>query len=120
MTGKLLKGGAEFKIVRSAFAWSCVPFVINVILWIVLAFMFGQLLFMNTAGGYAFTQGQVAFLFFLIIARIAVGIWSLVIYINALAEVQQFSILRAIGNVLLAAILLGVFFWLVSFLLTGA
>ena len=120
ITGKMLKGRAEYKVVRSAFAWSCVPFVINVILWVILAFMFGQLLFMNTTGGYAFTQGQVAFLFFMIIARIAVGIWSLVIYINALAEVQQYSILRAIGNVVLAAILLGVVFWLISFLLAGA
>jgi hypothetical protein len=119
-TGKWIKGTAHFKAVRAAYAWSCVPFIINIVLWVVMAALFGRLLFMNFAEGYAFTQGEVIFLFFILLARIAVGIWSLVIYLNALAEVQNFSVLRAIGNVLIAAVLMGVVFWLISLLFTMA
>jgi hypothetical protein len=115
LTGKWLKGAATFKVVRMAYAWSCVPFIINVVLWLILATVFGQALFTNFHEGYPFTRGQVAFLFMILILRIAVGIWSLVIYLNALAEVQKFSVLRAIGNMLLAVVLVGLFFWLITF-----
>ena len=115
-TGKWIKGTASFKVVRLAYAWSCIPFVVNVILWIIMAMIFGQVLFMNFTEGYAFTQKEVGFLFFILIARIAVGIWSFIIYLNALAEVQQFSILRAIGNVLLGAVFMAIVFWLISLL----
>lgn len=117
VTGKWIKGAAGYKVVRMAYAWSCVPFIVNVVLWIVMAIVFGQVLFMNFTEGYAFSQGEVGFLFFILIARISVGIWSFIIYLNALAEVQQFSILRAIANVLLGAVLMGVAFWLVSLVL---
>jgi hypothetical protein len=113
-TGRWLKGEAGFKVIRLAYAWSCVPFIINVLLWGIMISVFGQILFMNFTEGYAFTQGEVAFLFGILIARIAVGIWSFIIYLNALAEVQQYSIYRAIGNALLAAIVMGVALWLVS------
>jgi hypothetical protein len=115
LTGRWIKGAASFKIVRLAYAWSCVPFTVNVVLWVILACVFGQALFTNFHEGYAFTQGQVAFLFFILILRIAVGIWSLVIYLNALAEVQKFSVLRGIGNVLLAAVVMAALFWVITF-----
>lgn len=115
-TGKWIKGVAEFKAVRAAYAWSCVPFIVNIVLWVIMACIFGRVLFMNFAEGYAFTQGEVYFLFFILLVRIAVGVWSLVIYLNALAEVQNFSVLRAIGNVVLSAVLMGVVFWLISIL----
>ena len=118
LTGKWVKGTASFSILRCAYAWSCVPYVINVLLWVLLAGVFGQTLFMNQVDGYALTRKEMAFLFLILVLRIGVGIWSLVIYLNALAEVQKYSVLRAIGNVLLALLLMGVVFWLLSFLLS--
>src|SRR5579871_6805794 len=45
LIGKMLKGQASFSFVRAAFAWSCVPLAVNILLWIILLFTFGESLF---------------------------------------------------------------------------
>ena len=52
--------------------------------------------------------GAVAALFIIMIGKLVFTIWSIVIYLQALAEVQQFSIIRAIVNVILASLLVGI------------
>jgi len=47
-------------------------------------------------------------LFIILIAKLVFAIWSVVIYLQMLAEVQQFSILRAIVNVILASLVIGI------------
>src|SRR3990167_1606988 len=106
-TGKWLKGQGGFKEVRCAYAWSNVPIVINIFLWFLLAFLFGDALFTNYSGTAAFTQTQITSLLIIFILRISAAVWGLVIYLNALAEVQKFSVLRAIGNVILSAVIIG-------------
>jgi len=111
-TGKLFKGAGTFKEIRAAYAWSCVPLIVNVLLWFLLAALFGRALFTEMKETQTFTQAQVTLLFGILIIRIAVAIWSIVIYLNALAEVQKYSVLRAIGNVIVAAVIVAIFFYL--------
>jgi hypothetical protein len=119
-TGKWLKGAGTFKEVRAAYSWSCVPLIANIPLWIMLSFFFGQALFANFAQTQILTQGQVSFLFLVLIIRIGAAIWSLILYINMLAEVQAFSVLRAIGNILISGLILAgasfLFFYALAFL----
>ncbi|MBS0626223.1 MAG: YIP1 family protein [Verrucomicrobia bacterium] len=110
--GKLFKGQGTFQTVRAAYAWSCVPLIFNVFFWIVLGFVFGSELFMVNQGGPALGNGFLALLFVVLISRLVLSIWSLVIYFNALAEVQQYSILKSILNVVIASILLFVGVWI--------
>ncbi len=111
-TGKWLKGEGTFKEIRFAYAWSCFPLIINVFLWFVLALFFGRNLFSDLSpGSQAFTHGQVGVLFLILLIRITTAIWSIVIYLNALAEVRKFSILRAIGNVVIAGLIIGAVFY---------
>jgi hypothetical protein len=112
LIGKLLKGKASFSYVRAAFAWSCVPLTVNIVLWILLLLAFGRTLFQTAQP----TTGPIILLTLVLIAKVIIMIWSLVIYINALAEVQQFSIGRSIVNILLAWIAVAVvvaIFWVV-------
>ncbi len=109
-TGKLLKGEGNFQHVRAAYAWSCVPLIVNAALWIVLILLFGRPLFSNFPQEHFLTNGEATLMFLILIVKVVLAIWSLVIYLNALAEVQNYSILRAIGNVLIAGILIGVVF----------
>ena len=118
-TGKWLKGAGEFKTVRAAYAWSCFPLIVNVVLWFALAALFGRSLFTDISEGYPLTQGQMAMMMAILLIRLVVAIWSLVIYLNALAEVQKFSVLRAIGNVVIAGVLIAIVFYLAVFLLFG-
>ncbi|MDE3045505.1 MAG: YIP1 family protein [Verrucomicrobiota bacterium] len=116
LTGKWLKGAGDFQTVRCAYAWSCVPLLINIPLWSILFVLFGSSLFTNFTEPQLLTQIQVTCLFLILLARVVAVIWSLVIYINALAAVQQFSILRAIGNILSAGALVFAVFYLFFYL----
>ena len=118
--GKCLKGQGSFAALRAAYAWSAVPLIVNVPLWLLMVVLFGHQLFLNFSDSYLFTNSQRLVIFLFLITKVIVSIWSLVIYLNALAEVQKFSILKAIFNVLLTGALLVVltlvvwnfFFWI--------
>lgn len=112
-TGKIFKGQGNFQTVRAAYAWSCVPLAVTAVLWILLILFFGHSLFTNFPREHLLTGIQTALLFCILIAKVAMVIWTLVIYLNALSEVQGFSILKAIGNVIVAALLIGVVFGIV-------
>jgi len=119
ITGKWLKGAGNFQTVRCAYAWSFVPLIINIPIWILLGVLFGSQLFTNFADHQLLSNVQVTTLFCLLLLRVTSVIWSIVIYVNALAEVQRFSILRAIGNILLTGLLITLsaylFFYLLSY-----
>lgn len=117
LTGKLFKGKATFMAARAAYAWSCVPLLGNVCLWLVLVSFFGSILFFGPQPNLVLSGSTVTLLFFLLIGKVVLSIWSIVIYLQALAEVQSYSVLRAIGNVILAAIFLGILFAIPLFLL---
>jgi hypothetical protein len=106
--GKWLKGEGDFRAVRAAFAWSCVPLVVNICLWFLMILFFGAAFFFHSQDVYPISTQQTSLLFLILIAKVVVAVWSLVIYLNALAEVQNFSILRAIFNVIISWIVVGV------------
>lgn len=114
--GRLFKGKGTFQTIRCAYAWSCVPFALNIPFWLIMAAVFGNQLFLNFPEGYLLGGWQLTLLFLILISKMILAIWSLVIYLNGLAEVQQYSVLRAIFNVIVAGILLLIVFtilWLV-------
>ncbi|MEN9655079.1 MAG: hypothetical protein RL235_1191 [Chlamydiota bacterium] len=117
-TGRMFKGQGEYAAVRAAYAWSCVPLLINGILWLILISLFGVALFLDTAEEVHFSDGWLVVLFVTLLGKVAMVIWSLVIYLNALAEVQRFSMLRAIGNVIVAGIACGVVLGVLGSLIT--
>lgn len=116
LTGKLIKGKAEYKHVRAAIAWSNVPSIASGVLWVLLMVAYGRNLFSDLATKETLSTGQVWGIFSALFVMFIISIWSLVIYINALAEVQKFSVLKAILNIILSTIVI----ILISFLITLA
>ncbi|HEX2583261.1 MAG TPA: YIP1 family protein [Chlamydiales bacterium] len=111
-TGKWLKGKGTFKEVRFAYAWSCFPLIVNVVLWFLLAALYGRSLFANFAPeSQVLSNREVGILFVILLFRITSAVWSLVIYLNVLAQVRQYSVLRAIGNVLIAGLIIAAVFY---------
>lgn len=102
IAGKLLKGQASFKNLRAAYAWSNVPLFINAVLWIVLIGFFGFGLFSESILRGMLTPALSFFLMAVIFSQLVFSVWSLIIYIISVAEVQQFSILKALINIFLA------------------
>lgn len=105
ISGKIFRGRGNYKTVRAAYAWSNVPLVLNIPIWILMGLMFGKELFSNSLDGHPMTSGAISVLFVLLIGKIVLSIWSLVIFVNTLSAVQQYSILRSIGNIVVGAII---------------
>ena len=106
--GRLFKGQATFEQGRAAFAWAAVPLIANIPLWVLLVLFFGDFLFFGAQDQIMIAGPAVLLLFLILIGKLVFAIWSIVIYLQALAEVQQFSVLRAIGNVILASLCIGI------------
>lgn len=120
--GKLFKGQGNYQTIRAAYAWSNVPLILNIPIWILMGLMYGRQLFLNFPDGYLLTNGAVTVLFFLLMGKVVLSIWSLVIYVNTLAVVQQYSILRSIGNIVVAMIalsLIAMLIWVIMANLFG-
>ncbi|MBF8263896.1 MAG: hypothetical protein HW387_1561 [Parachlamydiales bacterium] len=104
--GRMFKGQGSFDAVRAAYAWSCVPLIGNIPLWLLLLFFYADFVFFG-AQDQVVLPGAVALLFLILIGKLVFAVWSIVIYLQALAQVQQFSILRSIGNVVAASLVIG-------------
>ncbi len=114
--GKLFKGQATFKAVRASYAWSCVPIIVNIPLWFLMIGVFGQKVFMSMQD----PNQMPAHMFVLLaisIVKVIVFIWALVIFINALSEVQKYSVVRSILNIVLSGVVLGIIFFVLWMLL---
>lgn len=116
-TGSWIGGKASYKEIRAAVAWSNVPAIVDIALWIITTFIFGsalftqdfsQNLFFGTPGGHVFILTG--------IARLVLGIWSIVILLIGLSAVQKFSVIKAIFNALFAFLIVGAIFWLGTFI----
>jgi hypothetical protein len=120
LAGKIFKGQATFLSVRSAYAWSCVPLIANIPIWLILIIFYGNLLFfgLDQGGQVSLPGPSLVLLFLLLSAKLVFSIWSLVVYLQALAEVQGYSMMRSIGTVVLAAIFVLVILYFLWALLT--
>jgi hypothetical protein len=106
--GKLFRGQGTFTTVRAAYAWSCVPLIINIPLWILVIGLFGHQVFNNFEQTAVMSTGMALLLLAILVVKVVLAIWSLVLYLNTLAVVHQFSMVRSILTVIVTAIVLGV------------
>lgn len=113
-SGKILKGEAKYKEVRAAIAWSNLPMIGNLILWLILIFIFQEDLLKDFPGSYPITQNQRTILFGVLLTQMIFSIWVIALYINSLAEVQRFSIGKAILNIIISVILFLAIFFVIS------
>lgn len=120
-TGTWLRGEADGEEIRAAYAWSSVPIVWSLCLWIPQIFTFGEELFTSETP----MIDADPFLSYQLIGfglvEFVVGVWSFFIFLHALGQVQGFSAWKALLNLVLAALVvlvpLGLIFgsfWFVS------
>ena len=97
VTGRWLNGLASCRQLRLVFAWSKVPLLIDLFTWLIVLTFVSEYFAAPSLNG-------AAFFFFNLIFAIS-KIWSLVILIQGIREVQNFSILQAIANTAIAYVL---------------
>ena len=104
-TGRWLEGKAPMRQLRTALAWSKIPTAIGLLMWFILLLAYPEYVFILDSGG-------PSSIFINFITSI-LCIWSFVLLIQSIREVQYFSVGRAIINVLLSLIVT----WVFSFIL---
>lgn len=118
-TGTWIGGSASSQNIRAALAWSNVPTIWSLILWIPLF-----ALSVTETPTIDATPSLEFFSLGLVAIVLSIGIWSYVVLLKCLGQVQSFSAWKALVNVILAwlvpiGLILGLFlvFGLISFVL---
>lgn len=114
-TGRWLGGAADFLEIRAAVAWSNVTNIATCLLWILLIALFGSDLFLRSfpEGLVAVPSALAVMRSFILVGMSVLSIWSFVLLVISLAEVQKFSIWRAIGNIILPYVIVSIALWAV-------
>jgi hypothetical protein len=112
-TGRWLGGNAPYLHIRAALSWANVPNVIRIVLWAVLIGVFGNRVFSNTFVETPLLGYELAVRGFIFLALMVLAIWSFIILLNTLAQVQGFSAWRALLNVIIPFVIVTLFIWFV-------
>ena len=105
-TGKWIGGTSSLQNIRAAMAWASIPMVLTLLLLIPEIIVFGEEMYTTqTPIVDSSTLLLYAFVIFSVIYLI-LGIWSFILYLHCLGQVQGFSLLKMFGNILLAGLVI--------------
>jgi Yip1 domain len=119
LTGKWIKGVANFSQVRAAVAWSSVPNIATILMWILLLGVFGARVFHKEFAESPFMGHEASVIFAVFFVQTIASIWGFVILLQALGEVQGFSAWKALINVLIPFVILLLITWGIGHLETA-
>jgi hypothetical protein len=112
-TGEWIGGKAEGDQYRTVLAWSMIPAIVGLFLLIPGYMIFGEGLFSNTQEIYQFEY--ISFYSGFKILYFILNVWSVIIFIKGIKIIQNFSTLRAIGNLFLPSLALAAVFLILLF-----
>ena len=107
-TGGWIGGQAGSRRVRTALAWSQVPSIWGLLLWIPAILLFGAELFMKATPIIDASSLLSALYLVFSIGTAVIGVWSCVVFLHSLGEVQGFSAWKALLNSLLAMLVVAI------------
>jgi hypothetical protein len=103
ISGKWIGGLGDYEEIKAAIAWASVPNVAGLVLWIPLLLISGNESFTEDANNLVANTYLAIAVLLLAIVQLILGIWSLVLLCNTIAEVQDYeSAWRGLGNLFLA------------------
>lgn len=105
LTGRLFRGICSAQHLRAAIAWSKVPMTLSLLMWVILLAFHPDVLFIQDGGG-------PSSLFINLITFILV-LWSFILLIQSIRELQHFTLRRAIANVVVSLTLSRALFFFV-------
>ncbi len=100
-TGKWIGGVGTYQQIRAAVAWSNMPSVVNIGIWVINLAVFGVRIFRNDFVETQFAGNELSIIFMTALVQLVVAVWAFVITLKALGEVQGFSAWKALLNILI-------------------
>jgi hypothetical protein len=116
-SGHWIGGRGTLAEIRAAMAWSRVPVIAALLLWAPALALFGRELFTSKTPILDASRPLTAAMMGFSVVEFGLGIWSLVLLLKCLGEVQGFSAWKALGNILLLGMLLAAVLILAAVLL---
>lgn len=104
-TGRWIGGTGVTTDITVALAWGSLPYIYTSILWIPDMIVYGKELFMAQMQ-IDFSIGLIIYSYIRIAISIIASIWTIIIVTKCLGEVQGFSAWKALGNVILAGLVI--------------
>ena len=117
MTSGWFGGEATTEGIKAVLAWSSVPDIIFLVMYLLIILFFGQEIFLSQGD---FVEGPliIAVLLMGVVIGIPLVIWKAVIFIQCLAEANRFSAWKSIGTTITTFFVIAVpiflFVWLIS------
>ena len=105
-SGSWLGGQASSEEVRAAIAWSSVPIIFTLPLWIPELLLFGEEMFTKATPKLNANPLLGIVLLGFVAVEVIVGIWAFVVFMKGLGEVQKFSAWKALGSVILGTLVI--------------
>jgi len=106
VAGRWLGGRGGMIEIRAAVAWSNVPEIWGMALWLPRAVLLGEEMFQPVPPGIEGNPPAALFFGLLVLAQTLVGFWGLVIGLKCIAEAHRFSAWRALGTLVLVGLML--------------
>jgi hypothetical protein len=100
-TGKWIGGTGTYQQVRAAVAWSNMPNVVNIGLWMINIATFGVRLFRTNFIETQFVGNELTIIFMTVFVQLIIAVWAFIIALKALGEVQGFSAWKALLNIVI-------------------
>lgn len=116
-TGKWIGGKASFLQVRCAVSWSNVTNVATTVFWIALLAYFQDQVFCDAFVQSPFTKPEALFVGIFFILQFAISIWSFVLLLHAVGEVQGYSAWKALLNVVIAFLVIVAVVWILGMII---
>jgi hypothetical protein len=120
LVGRWTGSSATFAQIRAVIAWAAVPQAALLVCWLAGTALWGRLLYMNPdvaapIGGASFALGLLA----IGLATLTCVIWAFVILVKGLAEARGGSAWQALGNIIVAGLMVGVAAMVVAVIAVG-
>jgi hypothetical protein len=107
LTGGWLGGKGDFTAVRSAVAWSNIPAIWGLLLWLPTIAFLGPKGINFDPGTLIHEPGGAMLVVPVLLMTIVLGIWQLVVFLKCAGEAHGFSAWRALGATLLSLLIVG-------------
>ncbi len=108
LTGRWISGEGTPQSIRAAFAWASIPKIAAMFVMLPLIVLYGPEILTGNANIDVQSIPEVLVLGVLLVTIVVLRVWGLVVYLHCLGQVQGFSAWKALGNTMLAVLMIAV------------
>jgi hypothetical protein len=105
-TGKWIGGVGTYQQIRAAVAWSNMPSIVNIAIWMINIAVFGVRIFRSDFVESTFAGNELSIIFMTAVVQLVVAVWAFIITLKALGEVQGFSAWKALLNIVIPIVVI--------------